>query len=130
MLDSADSRHLMKSVEEYLRHLIDNHCTGDRNEMALLPEGITDLLRHEMLSVPLVELSETLSRLCLDYPDLSISCHRKARTGPLIINFTGKDQMRVELAVKVVSQKYHGAFSEFNFEGVLKNSKGRAVFSQ
>ncbi|XP_039133425.1 FAD synthase [Dioscorea cayenensis subsp. rotundata] len=156
-----------EEFEEYLRHLIGNHCTGDRNEMALLPEGITELLHHEMLSVPLikcgnvvilsatnayevekqwncllesantplvqlapffskhlstmlsdVELSETLSRLCLDFPDLNLSCHRKARTGPLIINFTGKDHTRVELAAKVLSQKYHGAFSEFNFEGV------------
>lgn len=156
-----------EEFEEYLRHLIGSHCTGDRNEMALLPEGITELLHHEMLSVPLikcgnvvilsatnayevekqwncllesantplvqlapffskhlstmlsdVEISETVSRLCLDFPDLNISCHRKARTGPLIVNFTGKDQTRVELAAKVLSQKYHGAFSEFNFEGV------------
>ncbi|KAJ0967293.1 hypothetical protein J5N97_024210 [Dioscorea zingiberensis] len=157
-----------EEFEEYLMCLIGSHCTGDRNEMALLPEGITELLHHEMLPLPLikcgnvvilsatnaselekqwncllespnaqlvrlapffskhlstslsdVEISETLSRVCLNFPDINIGCHRKARTGPLIINFTGKDQTRVELAAKELSQKYHeGAFSEVDFEGV------------
>ncbi|CAN6576636.1 unnamed protein product [Malus baccata var. baccata] len=43
-----------EEFEEYLRHLIGDQCTGDRNEMALLPEGITELLHHEKLIVPLV----------------------------------------------------------------------------
>ncbi|XP_039133938.1 uncharacterized protein LOC120270923 [Dioscorea cayenensis subsp. rotundata] len=89
MLDSADSRHLMKSVEEYLRHLIGNHCTGDSNEMALLPEGITDLLHHEMLSVRLCHWLnfQKPSRLWLDFPDLSISsCIRNLMPGALIRN--------------------------------------------
>ncbi|KAL0874964.1 hypothetical protein Bca101_024669 [Brassica carinata] len=43
-----------EEFEEYLRHLISEQCTGDRNEMAQLPEGITELLHHEKLSVPLV----------------------------------------------------------------------------
>ncbi|XP_010553000.1 PREDICTED: FAD synthase-like [Tarenaya hassleriana] len=44
-----------EEFEEYLRHLIGEHCTGDRNEMAQLPEGITELLHHEKLSVPLIK---------------------------------------------------------------------------
>ncbi|RVW13008.1 FAD synthase [Vitis vinifera] len=44
-----------EEFEEYLRHLIGDHCTGDRNEMAQLPEGITELLHHEKLSVPLIK---------------------------------------------------------------------------
>ncbi|KAJ0244001.1 Uncharacterized protein HA466_0199720 [Hirschfeldia incana] len=44
-----------EEFEEYLRHLISEHCTGDRNEMAQLPEGITELLHHEKLSVPLIK---------------------------------------------------------------------------
>ncbi|THG13103.1 hypothetical protein TEA_011683 [Camellia sinensis var. sinensis] len=43
-----------EEFEEYLRHLISDKCTGDRNEMAQLPEGITELLHHEKLPVPLL----------------------------------------------------------------------------
>ncbi|KAK9078654.1 hypothetical protein SSX86_002711 [Deinandra increscens subsp. villosa] len=41
--------------EEYLSHLFGDKCTGDRNEMAQLPEGITELLQHEKLRVPLIK---------------------------------------------------------------------------
>ncbi|KAL3531982.1 hypothetical protein ACH5RR_005503, partial [Cinchona calisaya] len=44
-----------EEFEEYLRHLIGEKCTGDRNEMAQLPEGITELLHHERLPVPLIK---------------------------------------------------------------------------
>ncbi|CAN1304958.1 Protein AF_2251 [Linum perenne] len=44
-----------EEFEEYLRHLIGKNCTGDRNEMALLPEGITELLHHETLAMPLIK---------------------------------------------------------------------------
>ncbi|XP_022767281.1 uncharacterized protein LOC111311815 isoform X2 [Durio zibethinus] len=44
-----------EEFEEFLRHLIGDHCTGDRNEMAQLPEGITELLHHEKLPVPLIK---------------------------------------------------------------------------
>ncbi|KAG6595649.1 FAD synthase, partial [Cucurbita argyrosperma subsp. sororia] len=44
-----------EEFEEYLRHPIGEQCTGDRNEMAQLPEGITELLHHEKLSVPLIK---------------------------------------------------------------------------
>ncbi|KAA8518709.1 hypothetical protein F0562_016517 [Nyssa sinensis] len=44
-----------EEFEEYLRHLIGDKCTGDRNEMAQLPEGITELLHHEKLPVPLIK---------------------------------------------------------------------------
>ncbi|XP_050228892.1 uncharacterized protein LOC126678067 isoform X2 [Mercurialis annua] len=44
-----------EEFEEYLRHLIGDHCTGDRNEMALLPEGITELLHHDKLPVPMIK---------------------------------------------------------------------------
>jgi molybdopterin-biosynthesis enzyme MoeA-like protein len=44
-----------EDFEEYLRHLIGEKCTGDRNEMAQLPEGITELLHHGKLPVPLIK---------------------------------------------------------------------------
>ncbi|KAH6806018.1 phosphoadenosine phosphosulfate reductase family protein [Perilla frutescens var. frutescens] len=42
-----------EEFEEYLRRLIGDKYTGDRNEMAQLPEGITELLHHDKLSLPL-----------------------------------------------------------------------------
>ncbi|GAB2300629.1 hypothetical protein Dimus_034663 [Dionaea muscipula] len=44
-----------EEFEEYLRHIIDFRGTGDRNEMAQLPEGVTELLHHENLTVPLIK---------------------------------------------------------------------------
>ncbi|CAI9097958.1 OLC1v1034485C2 [Oldenlandia corymbosa var. corymbosa] len=44
-----------EEFEEYLRHHIGEKCTGDRNEMAQLPEGITELLHHEKLPWPLIK---------------------------------------------------------------------------
>ncbi|PIM99231.1 3'-phosphoadenosine 5'-phosphosulfate sulfotransferase (PAPS reductase)/FAD synthetase [Handroanthus impetiginosus] len=49
-----------EEFEEYLRHLIGERCTGDRNEMAQLPEGITELLHHEKLSVPLIKCQNVI----------------------------------------------------------------------
>ncbi|KAF5189975.1 Fad synthase [Thalictrum thalictroides] len=44
-----------EEFEEYLRHAIADHCMGHRNEMARLPEGITELLHHESLQLPLIK---------------------------------------------------------------------------
>ncbi|XP_038970904.1 FAD synthase-like isoform X2 [Phoenix dactylifera] len=149
-----------EEFEESLRHLIGDHCTGDHNEMALLPEGITELLHHETLPVPLIkcrnviilaatnvselemqwecllelpsvplvrmapfiskhlsttlsdiETAQVISKLCIDFPDIYIGCHRKSRAGPLIISFVGKDKTRVELAAEKLSRRFHaGAF--------------------
>lgn len=153
-----------EEFEEYLRHIIGDQCIGDRNEMAQLPEGITELLHHDNLAVPLmkcqnviilnatnvsemekqwdclveltkssdlltllepyiskdmttnlsdVEVAQPLSKLCLEFPDLYIGCYRKARYESLIISFKGKDQARLELAIKALQNKFKsGAFLE------------------
>nr|XP_043634192.1 FAD synthase-like [Erigeron canadensis] len=44
-----------EEYEEYLSHLFGDKCTGERNKMAQLPEGITELLQHEKLPVPLIK---------------------------------------------------------------------------
>ncbi|GKV40915.1 hypothetical protein SLEP1_g48509 [Rubroshorea leprosula] len=49
-----------EEFEEYLRKLIGYQCTGDRNEMAQLPEGITELLHHERLPVPLIKCQNVI----------------------------------------------------------------------
>ncbi|KAJ1688608.1 hypothetical protein LUZ63_012763 [Rhynchospora breviuscula] len=49
-----------EEFEEYLRQLIGNDYTGDRNEMALLPEGITELLHHRTLPVPLIKCKNVI----------------------------------------------------------------------
>ncbi|CAL9769820.1 unnamed protein product [Musa acuminata subsp. burmannicoides] len=152
-----------EEFEEYLRHLIGKHCTGDRNEMALLPEGITELLQHEKLPLPLikcqnviilaatnvceletqwdcllelpntplvqlapfmskhlssmlsdVEIAQTISKLCLEFPDVYIGCQRKSRVQSLI-SFVGKDNTRIELAAGRLCNSFpEGAFSEVN----------------
>ncbi|KAL0336919.1 UNVERIFIED_CONTAM: FAD synthase [Sesamum calycinum] len=49
-----------EEFEEYLRHLIGERCTGDRNEMAQLPEGITELMHHDKLRVPLIKCQNVI----------------------------------------------------------------------
>ncbi|PON49043.1 FAD synthetase with the MoaB/Mog domain containing protein [Parasponia andersonii] len=49
-----------EEFEEYLRHVIGDYCPSDRNEMALLPEGITELLHHENLAVPLIKCKNAI----------------------------------------------------------------------
>ncbi|KAK9153897.1 hypothetical protein Sjap_001377 [Stephania japonica] len=151
-----------EELEEYLRQR--DHGNEGQNKMAWLPEGITELLLHENLPVPLikcqnvlifsatnvteldlewdclihlsssggpivlmtpfvsrllstdladVQIALPLSKLCLEFPDINIGCYRKARTGPLIVSLVGKDQVRVELAVQALCQKFDpGLFTE------------------
>ncbi|XVF55522.1 hypothetical protein PTKIN_Ptkin06aG0042800 [Pterospermum kingtungense] len=49
-----------EEFEEFLRHLIGDHCIGDRNEMAQLPEGITELLHHEKLTLPMIKCQNVI----------------------------------------------------------------------
>ncbi|XP_078437119.1 phosphoadenosine phosphosulfate (PAPS) reductase family protein [Wolffia australiana] len=152
-----------EEFEEYLQHLIGDHSTGARNEMALLPEGITELLHNDMLPVPIikcrnviilsstniselkkeweclltlptsplvqitpflskhlsttlsdVEVSQSILRLCHDFPDIYIGSHRRSRIGLLIISFVGKDQARIDLAAASLSKEFPAsAFREF-----------------
>ncbi|XP_021640449.1 uncharacterized protein LOC110635429 isoform X3 [Hevea brasiliensis] len=59
-----------EEFEEYLRHLIGNQCTGDRNEMALLPEGITELLHHEKLPVPMIKCQNVIILVATNVAEL------------------------------------------------------------
>ncbi|KAA0043989.1 hypothetical protein IC582_009404 [Cucumis melo] len=61
-----------EEFEEYLRHLIGEHCTGDRNEMAQLPEGITELLHHEKLPVPLVKCHNVIVLTATNLTELDL----------------------------------------------------------
>lgn len=49
-----------EEFEEYLWQLIGNQSKGDRNEMALLPEGITELWHHDKLPVPLIKCQNVI----------------------------------------------------------------------
>ncbi|XP_002976522.2 FAD synthase [Selaginella moellendorffii] len=44
-----------EEFEEYLRQLVGDNCAGDQNAMARLPEGITELLHHKRLSIPVIK---------------------------------------------------------------------------
>ncbi|KAL3536230.1 hypothetical protein ACH5RR_004691 [Cinchona calisaya] len=61
-----------EEFEEYLRHLIGEKCTGDRNEMAQLPEGITELLHHEHLPVPLIKCQNVIILSATSVAELDI----------------------------------------------------------
>ncbi|KAJ0908552.1 putative FAD synthase [Helianthus annuus] len=94
-----------EEYEEYLSHVFGDKCTGDRNEMAQLPEGITELLQHEKLRVPLLEVAQPLSKISIEFPDIYTGCYRKSRSGPLVTTLEGKDQETVETAMEALSKK-------------------------
>ena len=65
-----------EEFEEHLSQLIGNSYIGDRNEMALLPEGITELLHHKMLPLPLIKCKNViiLSATNVDELDMEWNC--------------------------------------------------------
>ncbi|RLN22630.1 FAD synthase [Panicum miliaceum] len=114
-----------EEFEDYLSQLMGNNYTGDRNEMALLPEGITELLHHKKLPLPLIKCRNviTLAATNVDELDTEWDClldtqesgyHRISRAGPLVVNLTGKDNQRVEAAVEKLTSSFEGQFSQVN----------------
>nr|ACF80831.1 unknown [Zea mays] len=152
-----------EEFEDYLSQLMGNNYTGDRNEMAQLPEGITELLHHKTLPLPLikcrnvialaatnmdeldtewdcllgtqesglmpskpfvskhlsttlsdVQIASVLAKLCLEFSDVYIGCHRISRAGPLVVNLTGKDNQRVDAAAEKLTSSFEGQFSQLN----------------
>ncbi|KAK3159969.1 hypothetical protein QOZ80_1BG0053550 [Eleusine coracana subsp. coracana] len=150
-----------EEFEDYLSQIMGNDYTGDRNEMALLPEGITELLHHKSLPLPLikcrnvitlaatnvdeleiewdclldtqesglvrskpfvskhlhtvlsdVKIAPVLAKLCLEFSDVYIGSHRVSRSGPLVVNLTGKDNQRVEAAAEKLMSSFKGQFSQ------------------
>ncbi|GJN06198.1 hypothetical protein PR202_ga23902 [Eleusine coracana subsp. coracana] len=158
---STDDMAPDEEFEDYLSQIMGNDYTGDRNEMALLPEGITELLHHKSLPLPLikcrnvitlaatnvdeleiewdclldtqesglvrskpfvskhlhtvlsdVKIAPVLAKLCLEFSDVYIGSHRVSRSGPLVVNLTGKDNQRVEAAVEKLMSSFEGQFSQ------------------
>ncbi|GER54284.1 phosphoadenosine phosphosulfate reductase family protein [Striga asiatica] len=123
-----------EEFEEYLRHLIGEKCTGHRNEMAHLPEGITELLHHEKLKVPLIKCQNVIILTATNAAELDqewdclielirfdeqISepfVSKKLAASNLsdgVIGNQGKDIKRINAAVEALGRKFHpGVFSE------------------
>lgn len=49
-----------EEFEECLNRIVGYQCTGGRNEMAQLPEGITELLHHANLTLPLMKCQNVI----------------------------------------------------------------------
>lgn len=61
-----------EEFEEYLRQFLGADCSGDQNEMARLPEGITELLHHEELPVPLIKCQNVIVLSATTIPELDL----------------------------------------------------------
>ncbi|KAH9307660.1 hypothetical protein KI387_035571, partial [Taxus chinensis] len=61
-----------EEFEEYLRHFVGEDCPGDHNEMARLPEGITELLQHDELPVPLIKCRNVIVLSATTVPELDL----------------------------------------------------------
>ncbi|KAJ4807647.1 phosphoadenosine phosphosulfate (PAPS) reductase family protein [Rhynchospora pubera] len=100
-----------EEFEEYLRQLIGSDYTGDRNEMALLPEGITELLHHRTLPVPLIKCKNVIVMAATNGDELETqwSCLLELPETPLSVKapflslFVSTMLSDVEIA-KVVSE--------------------------
>ncbi|KAL6626482.1 hypothetical protein ACP70R_030208 [Stipagrostis hirtigluma subsp. patula] len=60
-----------EEFEDYLSQLMGNDYTGDRNEMALLPEGITELLHHKTLPLPLIKCKNVITLAATNVDELN-----------------------------------------------------------
>ncbi|KAI7726357.1 hypothetical protein M8C21_008013, partial [Ambrosia artemisiifolia] len=105
-----------EEYEEYLSHLFGDKCTGNRNEMAQLPEGITELLQHEKLRVPLIKCHNVivLSATNVDELDRQWDALIDLRAGPLVITLEGKDQETVEAAMEALSKKLSSSVKQIS----------------
>lgn len=61
-----------EEFEEYLRQFIGEECSGFQNEMARLPEGITELLHHDELPVPLIKCQNVIVLSATTVPELDL----------------------------------------------------------
>lgn len=59
-----------EEFEEYLTSIVGYQSTGDKNEMAQLPEGITELLHHEKLPVPLMKCQNVIILMATNLAEL------------------------------------------------------------
>ncbi|KAI3799549.1 hypothetical protein L1987_34848 [Smallanthus sonchifolius] len=82
-----------EEYEEYLSHMFGDKGTGNRNEMAQLPEGITELLEHEKLPVPLIKCHNVIVLTATNVDELDLqwdalidlrSTNLLASTGPFV----------------------------------------------
>lgn len=65
-----------EEFEEFLRQQVGELCPGDQNEMARLPEGITELWHHKDLAVPVIKCRNVfvLSGTTIGELDLQWEC--------------------------------------------------------
>lgn len=65
-----------EEFEEFLRQQVGELCPGDQNEMAKLPEGITELWHHKDLAVPVIKCQNVfiLSGTTVSELDLQWQC--------------------------------------------------------
>ncbi|XP_068645774.1 uncharacterized protein [Aristolochia californica] len=106
-----------EEFEEYLTHLMGEQCTGDRNEMTQLPEGVTELLHHQTLSVPLIKCQNVviLSATNMSELEKEWNCllELTCSSGPLVLMapFITKD-----LSTTLSDVKISRTLSEFCLE--------------
>ncbi|KAG0453143.1 hypothetical protein HPP92_025807 [Vanilla planifolia] len=116
-----------EEFEEYLSHLV--HCSsGGKNEMALLPEGITELLHHDMLPVPLIKCGNVIilsaSNVCeleTQWTCLLQSPSKPLRQMPSFVSKHLSTTLSDMEVAKVVSKLYLG-FPDL-YIGCYRNSR-------
>lgn len=126
-----------EEFEEYLRHLISDHCTGDQNEMALLPEGITELLHHEKLAVPLIKCQNVIIFTATNATELDnewdclIELTRSCGFLPMMVPYVSK-HLQTNLSDVETAQplsKLSLEFPDLNIGCSRKSRKGPLIIS-
>ncbi|KAH7289895.1 hypothetical protein KP509_30G023100 [Ceratopteris richardii] len=104
-----------EEFEEFLRQQVGELCSGDQNEMAKLPEGITELWHHKDLAVPVIKCRNVfvLSGTTVDELDLQWKCLVELSKGTDIIE--GKQQFTsVRLQTTISELELAGPFSRID----------------
>jgi len=88
-------------------------CLLDTQESGLV-QAKPFVSKHLGSTLSDVQIAPVLAKLCLEFSDVYIGCHRISRAGPLVVNLTGKDNQRVEAAAEKLTSSFEGQFSQVN----------------
>ncbi|MCO5549161.1 hypothetical protein L7F22_002628 [Adiantum nelumboides] len=104
-----------EEFEEFLRQQVGELCPGDQNEMAKLPEGITELWHHKDLAVPVIKCKNVfiLSGTTVGELDLQWQCLVELSKDTEM--FEGKQQFTsVRLGTTIPELELAGPFSRID----------------
>ncbi|KAI5058812.1 hypothetical protein GOP47_0026982 [Adiantum capillus-veneris] len=104
-----------EEFEEFLRQQLGELCPGDQNEMAKLPEGITELWHHKDLAVPVIKCKNVFVLSGTTVAELDLQWHCLVELSKDTEMFEGKQQFTsVRLRTTIPELELAGPFARID----------------